>query len=113
MDAAELERWRAQLHEAREALEAVAAASAEAASTVQLDQTRVGRLSRMDAMRSQAMSQESERRRKAQLSRIANALRRLDSGAFGDCLACEEPIDPRRLSIDPAASHCINCARKD
>ncbi len=81
-----------------------------AAATVELDQTRVGRLSRMDAMQAQAMSQEARRRRQLELARIEQALQRIDSGAFGFCLQCEEPIAAGRLELDPSIPLCIHCA---
>jgi DnaK suppressor protein len=84
----------------------------EAEKTVELDQTSVGRLSRMDALQVQAMSQESGRRRTIKLQHIAAALRRIDRGEYGYCLECEEEIAVQRLEFDPAATLCIECARK-
>ena len=96
----------------REALENVAATGDASAEVVQLDQTKVGRLSRMDALQAQAMAQASGQRRATQLREIEAALRRIDDGSYGDCRACEEPIDPRRLEADPTARLCIDCASK-
>lgn len=79
---------------------------------VELDQTRVGRLSRMDALQSQAMAQETERRRHQELVRIDQALKRLDDDEYGDCLECGEPISPKRLAFDPSVALCIDCAGK-
>ncbi len=84
----------------------------EAEQTVELDQTSVGRLSRMDAMQGQAMSKESGRRRAASLQKITAALRRMESGEYGYCLTCEEDVALQRLEFDPAATLCIECARK-
>ena len=84
----------------------------EAEKTVELDQTSVGRLSRMDALQGQAMSQETGRRRAVSLQKIAAALRRIDRGEYGYCLECEEEIALQRLEFDPAATLCIDCARK-
>ncbi|MBF0623118.1 MAG: TraR/DksA family transcriptional regulator, partial [Magnetococcales bacterium] len=56
---------------------------------VELDQTCVGRLSRMDAMQMQAMSKETDRRRKIEIQRIKSALNRIDSGDFGYCVTCD------------------------
>ena len=106
----DLDDYRRRLIALRDELESIAEAGNEAASTVELDQTRVGRLSRMDAMRAQAMSVEARRRRESNLRRIAAALRRIDNADFGYCAGCDEPIDPRRLAIDPAATHCVACA---
>jgi len=77
---------------------------------VELDQTRVGRLSRMDALQHQAMAKETERRRHQELERIETALKRLAEDNYGDCLACGEPIAPKRLSFDPSTTLCIDCA---
>lgn len=82
----------------------------ETSATVELDQARVGRLSRMDAMQSQQMALETARRRQSQIIQIDSALRRIESGEYGYCLECDEEIDIRRLSINPANTHCIKCA---
>ena len=84
----------------------------DAGETVELDQTSVGRLSRMDALQGQAMSKESGRRRGLSLQKVAAALVRLEKGEYGDCLHCGEQIPMPRLTFDPAATLCIECARK-
>lgn len=106
------EHFRRLLEQRREELLRLEQTGREAAGTVELDQSKVGRLSRMDALQVQAMSQESERRRQLELGRIEAALRRLDSGDYGYCLECDEPIATRRLSFNPATPHCIDCASK-
>jgi len=83
---------------------------AQARETVGLDQQSVGRLSRMDALQGQAMANAAERRRAVDLARIDAALRRIDDDEYGYCLDCGEKIAPRRLELDPAATHCIGCA---
>jgi len=83
-----------------------------AAGVVELDQTAVGRLSRMDAMQGQAMSKEAGRRRALALQKIAGALRRIESGDYGYCLCCDEPVATERLALDPAATLCIDCANR-
>lgn len=82
----------------------------DATKPVELDQSRVGRLSRVDALQSQAMSVEAQRRRRDELKRIAAALARMDEDDYGFCESCGEEIAPARLEIDPAATHCIQCA---
>jgi DnaK suppressor protein len=77
---------------------------------VELDQTSVGRLSRMDAMQMQAMAQATERRRVQEIARIEAALKRIDDGDYGWCVACGEEIAPRRLAADPTVPTCIRCA---
>jgi len=77
---------------------------------VALDQQSVGRLSRMDAMQVQAMAKAVDERRQARLRLIDMALKRLDSGDYGYCVNCEEPIPAKRLAIDPAVARCVECA---
>lgn len=77
---------------------------------MKLDQSKVGRLSRMDALQSQAVAQASAARRAEMMRNVDAALARMDSGDYGDCARCDEPIDPRRLAADPTARHCIRCA---
>jgi DnaK suppressor protein len=78
---------------------------------VELDQTSVGRLSRMNAMQAQAMQLETGRRRKQELQRIDNALKRIESGDFGYCASCDEEIQEKRLYHDPTFPTCIGCAQ--
>jgi DnaK suppressor protein len=103
---------RASLLALRAELESIAATGEESAAVVELDQSKVGRLSRMDAMQAQAMAQASGQRREAMLRNITAALQRLDDGEYGLCQRCEEPINPKRLEVDPTALLCIECASR-
>lgn len=47
------------------------------------------------------------------LSKVAQALQRLDDGTFGMCLDCEEPIEPRRLEARPVSTLCIACKERE
>jgi DnaK suppressor protein len=94
----------------RQQLESLATTGDESAAIVELDQSKVGRLSRMDAMQAQAIAQASVQRRELMLRKISAALKRIDDGEYGFCQRCEEPINPRRLEIDPTALYCIDCA---
>ena len=107
-----LQHLRKLLLEKQQDLLAVRESGTQAAGTVTLDQTSVGRLSRMDALQSQAMLQEAVRRREQRLQEIAAALQRIESGDYGYCLSCEEPIASERLALDPGATLCIDCANK-
>ena len=103
---------RKRLLELRDELQALDNSGSEAAGIVELDQARVGRLSRMDALQLQAMSQASGRRRQQTRLAIDAALKRIETGEFGICPECDEPVDPRRLQFDPTAKLCISCAEK-
>jgi DnaK suppressor protein len=45
----------------------------------------------------------------AQLRLVDEALDRLNAGDYGVCLACEEPIAPKRLRAVSWARYCVNC----
>lgn len=47
----------------------------------------------------------------ALLADVADALRRLDAGAFGKCGTCGKPVGRARLDVLPYARECIGCAR--
>lgn len=110
MENPQLDRFRKRLLELKTELESMTLSSQEASKPVELDQARVGRLSRMDALQGQQMAQEANRRREQHLMRINSALRRIDSGGFGNCRMCGDEIDERRLWADPSASKCVPCA---
>lgn len=46
------------------------------------------------------------------LSKIDEALMRMDEGNFGSCEDCEEPIEPRRLEARPVSTLCIACKER-
>lgn len=79
--------------------------------TVELDQTSVGRLSRMDALQGQAMHKAIARRRHQDLLRIESALKRITEDDYGYCFSCGEDIAEKRLSFDPSALNCADCAK--
>ncbi len=96
----------------REELRHLTDSSAEARRPVELDQTRIGRLSRMDALQSQAMSMETNRRRKVELWQIEAALGRIEDGDYGFCVSCGEAIAIQRLELNPTTPVCIDCAEQ-
>ena len=78
---------------------------------VELDQQSVGRLSRMDALQKQNMELATEHRREMRVKAINAALQRIENGAYGYCLICDEEISLKRLEIDPAIACCISCIK--
>jgi len=48
-------------------------------------------------------------REKAYLGKLELALRKIDEGAFGICVECEEPINKKRLEARPETQLCIRC----
>lgn len=48
-------------------------------------------------------------RDRVMLTKIDQALARMDEGSFGICQDCEEPIEPRRLEVRPISTLCVAC----
>src|SRR5215470_941444 len=44
-----------------------------------------------------------------QLRQVKEALDRLQTGDFGICMACDQPIAPKRLQALPWAKYCVRC----
>ena len=45
-----------------------------------------------------------------EIAQIEAAIARIDGGTYGDCQKCGDAIAPARLSVQPEAPFCINCA---
>ena len=110
MTSAQLNHFRQRLETLRVELLDINEKARESTKPVQLDQASVGRLSRIDALQMQSMALETQRRRQVQLKLLEVALKRITSGEYGICIACEDDINPRRLEFDLTASLCIACA---
>ena len=46
------------------------------------------------------------------LQMVEGALNRIREGSFGECIACGEEINPKRLEAVPWTRHCIACQEK-
>lgn len=46
------------------------------------------------------------------LREVRAALVRLEDGTYGQCLQCQEEIDPKRLSAVPWAALCFSCQER-
>lgn len=113
MDEKKIKAFKKQLEEQRQQLLESEETSKDDTKPVELDQQSVGRLSRMDAMQQQQMYQEQARRRKVHLKKIEGALRRIESGEFGECFVCGDDIGLKRLKFDPTQTRCIDCMESD
>lgn len=71
--------------------------------------TAVGRVSRIDAIQQQAMAKEQLRRHEHRAKVVKVALRTVDSGEFGYCKKCGEPIGYGRLKARPETPCCVGC----
>jgi RNA polymerase-binding protein DksA len=59
-----------------------------------------------------ALSGQQEERDRREMGQVEAALRRLDTGTYGDCEGCGEPIPLPRLLVQPAATRCAACQAK-
>jgi len=98
-----------QLEDKRRELEAQLANTDEASKPVTLDQQSVGRVSRIDAIQQQQMALANRQQATRLAKRIEFALQRIDSGEYGFCLQCAEPIAFARLQAQPFAGLCLEC----
>ncbi len=48
---------------------------------------------------------------RAILGLVQAALARAENGEFGICVACGQPLEPKRLEAVPWARHCIRCQK--
>ena len=46
------------------------------------------------------------------LSKIDEAMSRIEDGSFGECADCEESIENRRLEARPMSTLCVACKEK-
>ena len=70
----------------------------------------LGRLTRLEAMGEQHVNNKILDESNLRLSRLTNALLRVDKPMFGVCIECEEPIGMGRMSIRPESVRCVECA---
>ena len=56
-----------------------------------------------------ALNGREEELDRREMSEVEAALSRLDSGTYGECVSCDEPIPLQRLKVMPAALRCADC----
>ena len=57
----------------------------------------------------QSVSLRLKDRERSLLQKIELALAKIETGTYGVCEACEEPIEAKRLDARPVAELCIRC----
>ena len=70
----------------------------------------LGRLTRLEAMGEQHVNNKILDESNIKLTRLKNALLRIDKPMFGICIECEEEIGFGRMSIRPESVRCVECA---
>ena len=72
----------------------------------------IGRLSRLDSMQMQQLALGVQTRMKEEISRLQEALGRIDRGIFGTCELCRKDISAERLDYQPDAAVCVDCLNR-
>ena len=70
----------------------------------------LGRLTRLEAMGEQHVNNKVLDEARVRLTRLNNALQRIDKPMFGICIECEESIGVGRMSVRPESVRCVACA---
>ncbi len=70
----------------------------------------LGRLTRLEAMGEQHVNNKILDESRVRLTRLNNALQRIDKPMFGVCIDCEESIGRGRMSVRPESVRCVSCA---
>jgi len=70
----------------------------------------LGRLTRLEAMGEMHVNNRVLDESKVRLTRLNNAISRIEKPSFGICIECEEPIGLGRMSIRPESVRCVECA---
>ena len=70
----------------------------------------LGRLTRLEAMGELHVNNKILDESKIHLTRLQNALQRIDKPMFGICIECEEDIGIGRMGIRPESIRCVACA---
>ena len=70
----------------------------------------LGRLTRLEAMGEQDVNNKILDESRVRLTRLNNALLRIDKPMFGICIECEESIGVGRMSVRPEGVRCVECA---
>ena len=67
----------------------------------------------ISAEQEQGMKMRLRSRETLFLKKIDESLQKIQSGTFGECESCEEPIELSRLEVRPTANLCIYCKEEE
>lgn len=67
-------------------------------------------LTRTETINAQEINHKILDESRLRLTRLKNALLRIDKPMFGICIECEEEIGFGRMSIRPESVRCVSCA---
>jgi DnaK suppressor protein len=70
----------------------------------------LGRLTRLEAMGEQHVNNKVLDESEIRLTRLQNALLRIEKPMFSICIECEEDIGIGRMRVRPESVRCVECA---
>jgi DnaK suppressor protein len=70
----------------------------------------LGRLTRLEAMGESHVNHKVLDESQLRLTRLKNALSRIEHPMFGICIECEEEIGIGRMEVRPESIRCVGCA---
>ncbi len=70
----------------------------------------LGRLTRLEAMGESHVNHKVLDESQLRMTRLTNALSRIEHPMFGICIDCEEEIGIGRMEIRPESVRCVACA---
>lgn len=72
----------------------------------------LGRLTRMEALSEKGVNEYVFEEKRKTLTRLENALQRIEKGSYGKCVRCGGEIPLGRLRLIPEALICVPCSSK-
>jgi len=70
----------------------------------------LGRLTRLEAMGESHVNHKVLDESQLRMTRLTNALSRIEHPMFGICIECEEEIGIGRMEVRPESVRCVACA---
>lgn len=112
VEPAVVEEFRGRLREARARLLAAVVRTDEELQTLEAHQPG-GPMEEVDKVTAADLLSRLEGRERHALDEIREAQARLETGTFGVCGRCGQPIDLTRLRAMPATRHCLPCQARE
>jgi DnaK suppressor protein len=111
MDLRQLKKFRAQLEQRKQSLQSSASRTEVEGRNVDTGNSADSADRAEDNYMKEFLFSLSENDRRL-LRMVESALKRLETGSFGQCTSCGEAIETKRLQAVPWASHCLVCQEK-
>jgi DnaK suppressor protein len=109
MEKEKIDRFKLILERLAGEMKASLSSGRDGAAVVSLDES-IGRLSRAEALQSQEVSLSLRASVRLRLEMVRRALAAIESGNYGACAGCGNPIPEARLEALPETPLCVECS---